>query len=98
MIYVRDSIEYHTNYAAFQEMEEHVPMTRFERDSFRLWVKCGHDIDSNPWKVYETDGQSMNYLKALRIRCGASHGPWDSWEYAPFVCTADDGFHVIRRS
>ncbi len=98
MIYASDSLEYHTNIAAFRELEEHVPMTRFERESVRLWVKFGHDIDTNPWKVYEPDGQSMNYLKALRIRRGASHGPWDSWEYAPFICDTDDGFYVIHGS
>ena len=94
MIYPRDSLEYHTNYEAFRELEEYVPMTRFERESVLLWVKFGHDIDTNPWKVYETDGQTMNYLKALR----ASHGPWDSWEYAPFICDRDDGFYVVRGS
>ena len=98
MIYARDSFEYHTNYEAFKELEEYVPMTRFERESIRLWVKFGYDIDTNPWKMCEVDGQTMNYLKALRIRCGASHGPWESWEYEPFVCNRDDGFYVVRGS
>ena len=31
------------------------------------------------------DGSPMNYLKAHRIRFGASHGPWDSWEFEPYL-------------
>ena len=96
MIYTRDSIDYHVNLESLHEMEECVPMTLSERNAIRLWAKIGHDIDSNPWKMYESDGHSMNYLKALRIRRGSSHGPWDSWEYASFSCTRDEDFYAIQ--
>ncbi len=82
MIYQEDSYEYKMNRAAFLEMEAVVPMTSIERSQFRRWILNGHDLDSNPWDYCELDGSPMNYLKALRVRCGYSHGPWDSWEYA----------------
>ena len=82
MKYQRDSFEFKMNRAAFLEMEAVVPMTSIERSQFKHWVLTGHDLDSNPWDYFEPDGSPMNYLKALRIRCGYSHGPWDSWEYS----------------
>ena len=82
MKYQRDSEEYKMNRAAFRELEEVIPMTSIERSQFFHWILTGHDLDSNPWDYFEPDGSPMNYLKALRIRCGYSHGPWDSWEYA----------------
>ena len=72
MIYQNNTFEYRMNLAAFRDMEEVVPMTKNERSQFTRWVLNGHD-------------SPMNYLKALRIRCGYSHGPWDSWEYAVYL-------------
>ena len=82
MRYQRDSDDFKINRVACREMEEVVPMTSIERSQLRHWVLTGHDLDSNPWDYFEPDRSPMNYLKALRIRCGYSHGPWDSWEYA----------------
>ena len=91
MRYVKNSVEYEVNWEAFREMEELVPMTRSERSNLRRWVMDGNDVDSNPWKYFEMDGASMNYLKAHRIRFGASHGPWDSWEFEPYLTTDRSG-------
>ena len=85
MIYQNNTFEYRMNLAAFRDLEEAVPMTKSERSQFTSWVLNGHDLDSNPWDYFESDGSPMNYLKALRIRCGYSHGPWDSWEYAVYL-------------
>ena len=82
MKYSKDSFEFQMNQDAFHQMEEVVPMTSIERSNFAHWILTGHDLDSNPWRYFEPDGSPMNYLKALRIRCGYSHGPWDSWEFA----------------
>ena len=82
MRYQKESYEYRMNWNAFHQMEEVVPMTSIERSKLKDWVITGHDLESNPWRYFEPDGSPMNYLKALRIRCGSSHGPWDSWEYA----------------
>ena len=71
-------------------------MTRSERDLFYEWVHQGLSIDSNPWKTLEPDGSPMNFLKALRIHQGYSHGPWDSWEYADCIMSENPGFFVIR--
>ena len=73
MIYQNNTFEYRMNLAAFRDLEE------------AHWILTGHDLDSNPWDYFEPDGSPMNYLKALRIRCGYSHGPWDSWEYAVYL-------------
>ena len=81
MIYKKGSIDYAVNLESLREMEMIVPMTSYEREDLRRWVKSGHDIDSNPWHYYEADYSEMNYLKARRILFGASHGFWDSWEY-----------------
>jgi hypothetical protein len=85
MRYLKGSPEYEINWEIFLEMDETIPMTRSERTHLRIWVVHGRDVGSNPWKYYELDGSDMNYLKAYRIRFGASHGAWDSWEYAPFL-------------
>ena len=86
MIYQTNTFEFKMNRAAFREMEEVVPMTSVERSQVSKWVLHGHDLDSNPWDYFEPDdGSPMNFLKALRIRYGYSHGPWDSWEYAAYL-------------
>ena len=71
-------------------------MTIQEREQLRKWATEGHDVDSNPWKVYEPDGSDMNYLKAYRILHGVSHEIWDSWEFDPYLCETPDGMYVIR--
>ena len=81
MTYRKGSSDFSLNLVALSEMEEIVPMTSFERAYIRAWVKSGHDLDSNPWNYLESDGVPMNYLKAYRIRYGASHGTWDHWEF-----------------
>ena len=90
MRYRRGSVDYSVNLESLREMEEVVPMTLHERDCLKNWVKGGHDIDSNPWHYFESDHREMNYLKARRILFGASHGTWDTWEYAsPWVVVAE---------
>ena len=96
MIYKKGSVDYDINLCSLREMEEVVPMTLLERSRLRSWAKEGHDVDSNPWKIFEPDGSNMNYLKAHRIRFGVSHGLWDSWEYAPHLCEVPDGMYVVR--
>lgn len=81
MRYSYSSVEYDANLAAFHELEEVIPMTSMERKSFLNWVRYGHDLDSNPWGYYDQFGFEMCFLRALRIRNGSSHGPWDDWEY-----------------
>ena len=85
MKYKKDTPEYEVNWAIYHEMADAVPMTHSERSHLLKWVKDGNDIDSNPWKYFEMDGSPMNYLKAHRIRFGASHGSWDSWEFEPYL-------------
>lgn len=96
MIYKKGSVDYEVNRCSLREMEEFVPMTLQERARLRQWVKEGHDVDSNPWKIYEPDGSDMNFLKAYRIKYGASHGMWDTWEYDPYLDKNPDGIHVIH--
>ena len=88
--------EFEYNMDAMHEMEEFVPMTRSERDRLHDWVWYGNDINTNPWKIFEPDGTSMCFLKALRVRQGCSHGPWDSWEYANCIMPENPGFSVVR--
>ena len=66
MIYEKGSVDYDVNLCSLHEMEEVVPMTLLERSRLRSWAKDGHDVDSNPWKIFEPDGSNMNYLKAHR--------------------------------
>ena len=80
MIYDRKSIDYQVNMEAFHEMDECVPMTKPERDAVRSWVKGGHELESNPWDFYDSDGYPLNYLQAYRLKFGYSSGPWDSWK------------------
>ena len=79
MIFDKHSIDYQINMLALEDFEMAVPMTAPERSAIRNWVKNGHEIDSNPWKILEPDGYPMNYLKARRIKVGYSSGPWDNW-------------------
>ena len=81
MRYAFSTVDYDANLAAFHEMEEVIPMTTLERKKVLYWVQYGHDLDSNPWGYYDREGFEMSYLHALRIRNGASHGPWDDWEF-----------------
>ena len=67
-----------------------------KRTLLHYWVQFGNDIDTNPWKIYEPDGSSMGFLKALRVCQGFPHGPWDSWEYADCILPENPGFSVIR--
>lgn len=96
MKFVSKTAEYYANIDAMREMEQYIPMTRSERDLFYEWVHQGFSIDSNPWKILEPDGSPMNFLKALRIKQGYSHGPWDSWEFADCIMSENPGFFVIR--
>ena len=67
MIYDKKSIDYQINMEAFREMEEVVPMTVSERRATRKWVQRGHELESNPWNYYDTDGLPLNYLQAHRL-------------------------------
>ena len=96
MIYKKGSVDYEVNLETVHEMEEVVPMTSIERQYLRSWVKAGHDIDTNPFHLCELDGSSMNFLKARRIVFGASHGPWDTWEYASSALVPHNGKSYIR--
>lgn len=80
MIYDKKSIDYQINKETLREMEEDVPMTLSERNALRKWVKYGHEVESNPWDYYDSDGYMMNYLQAYRIKFGYSSGPWDYWK------------------
>ena len=53
MRYAKGSEDYLANLEGMHEMEEDIPMTRFERARLRSWVKDGHDIESNPWDSWE---------------------------------------------
>ncbi len=96
MTYAKGTPEFEYNLDLMHEFEDCVPMTRPERKLLHYWVQYGNDINSNPWKIFEPDGSPMNYLKALRIRQGSSHGPWDSWEYADCMMPEISGFSVIQ--
>lgn len=96
MIYKKGSVDYAINLDALHEMEDLVPMTSIERQYLRRWAKAGHDVDTNPFHLCEPDGSSMNFLKARRIVFGASHGPWDTWEYAPSALVHHNGKSFIR--
>lgn len=80
MRYEKKSLDYQLNMEAFHDMDDHVPMTKPERDALRSRAKKGYDIDTNPWGLTEPDGYPMNYLKAYRIKNGYSSGPWDDWK------------------
>ena len=79
MIYDRNSIDYQVNLWTLHEMEEVVPMTLYERESIRKWVRSGHEVESNPWGFLDSDGYPLNYLQAFRLEYGFSSGPWDYW-------------------
>lgn len=78
-LYDKKSIDYQINMVALHEMEECVPMTLPERKAVRKWVKDGHELESNPWDYYDSDGYQLNYLQAYRLNYGYSSGPWDYW-------------------
>ena len=48
MIYEQNSFDHQMNKTAFREMVDIVPMTRSERNAFRIWVNTGKDLSSNP--------------------------------------------------
>lgn len=79
MICDKNSIDYKVNIWSLHEMEEVVPMTLYERKYLRKWVRSGHEIDSNPWGYFDSDGMPLNYLQAYRLKYGYSSGPWDYW-------------------
>lgn len=89
MIADRRSMEYQTNLAELHEMEFSVPMTAPERTSIRKWVKAGHEIESNPWDLRDSDGCQLNYLQAFRLEYGYSFGPWDAWKGVPWMGIED---------
>ena len=78
--YQKKSIDYQINMAAFQEMDECVPMTKPERDALRYWVIKGYDVETNPWDYVDSDGEPLNYIQAYRLKYGYSSGPWDYWK------------------
>ena len=96
MRFVKGSPEFEYNVDAMHDLEDLVPMTRPERKLLHYWVVFGNDIYTNPWRIFEPDGSPMSFLKALRIRQGYSHGPWDSWEYADCIIAGNPGFFAIR--
>ena len=64
-------------------------MTLRERSCLRRWVRSGHELESNPWGLLDSDGMPLNYLQAYRIEYGYSSGPWDYWkgpERQPLWC------------
>lgn len=77
--YPKDAVDYEVNKESLREMEEVVPMTGPERKKLRVWVRSGHDVESNPWGYLDEDGFQLNYLQAYRLEYGYSAGPWDSW-------------------
>ena len=79
MIYDKKSIDYQINKETLREMEEDVPMTLSERNALRKWVKYGHEVESNPWDYYDSDGYMMNYLQAYRIKFGYIGCPFLIW-------------------
>lgn len=95
MKYPKGTPEFEFNMDAMHEMEDSIPMTRSERENLHFWVQHGNDIDTNPWKIFETDGSPMGFLKALRILQGYPHGPWDSWEYDNYLKLDTSGYPSI---
>ena len=64
-------------------------MTLRERSCLRRRVRSGHELESNPWGLLDSDGMPLNYLQAYRIEYGYSSGPWDYWkgpERQPLWC------------
>lgn len=96
MRFEKGSPEFEYNIDAMHELEDHVPMTRPERKLLHYWVVFGNDIDTNPWRIFELDGSPMNFLKALRVKQGCSHGPWDSWEFAECIISGNPGFSAFH--
>lgn len=80
MMYDKNSIDYQVNLESLREMEECVPMTRRERDCLRKWIRKGHDLDTNPWDLIDSDELPLSYLQAFRLEYGYSSGPWDYWK------------------
>ena len=80
MRYKKDSIDYEVNLYAFHEMEQVVPMTKDERSDTYEWVHNGHELESNPWHLKDTNGYEHNFLRARRIQKGYNSGPWDLWK------------------
>lgn len=80
MRYDKHSVDYQVNMESFLEMEECVPMTKPERKAVRIWVRKGHELESNPWNYLDSDGLLLNYLQAYRLHYGYSSGPWDYWK------------------
>ncbi len=95
MRYPKNSFEYAINWEAFHEMEEIVPMTKPERNALRHWVREGHDIETNPWDAYDSDGYPLNYLRAYRLEYGYSSGPWDSWKGPEYQWYWDEHRHCF---
>lgn len=79
MKYPRNSVDYQVNMESLREMEECVPMTKFERDAIRRWASRGNDIEINPWDFKDQNGWPLNFLQAYRLQYGYSGGPWDYW-------------------
>jgi len=89
MMHDKNSIDYQLNRHSLREMEEDVPMTLRERNAIRNWVRKGHDPESNPWELLDSDGYHLNFLQAFRLEYGYSSGPWDYWrgpEYQTYWC------------
>lgn len=80
MMYDKKSIDYQINLETLHEMEDYIPMTRRERDCLRKWVKKGHDPDTNPCGILDSEGFALNYLQAFRLEYGFPSGPWDNWK------------------
>lgn len=85
-------MDYQTNKAELEDMENYVPMTLRERTAIRCWVRTGHNIDSNPWGYRDSSGELMNYLQAYRICFGYTRGPWDYW-YGEEMYSCPDNDH-----
>lgn len=81
MKYPKNSTDYEVNLVAYWEMIELIPLTKTEFNAFRNWALAGNDVEDNPWHFLDDDGCPMNFVKAYRIYYGASHGPWDTWDY-----------------
>lgn len=79
MRYLKKSIDYQVNMETLREMEEFIPMTKYERDALRSWAKQGYDVETNPWGYADSYGGLLNYLQAYRLEYGYSSGPWDYW-------------------
>ena len=68
MIYDKRSIDYQVNVFSLHEMEEVVPMTLRERSCLRRWVRSGHELESNPWGLLDSDGMPLNYMAIPAVR------------------------------